>query len=304
VRPPIFAAIAALGCSSIVRANADPACRIDLQAALRLSFSNGFAVVETKIDGSPALLGVDTGAMTLLTPDAIKSMGLPRDWRRTRAIGTTAVLYTNNHIIADFEFAGRHYRRKSVPALAIPQDRSAAGSVKGLIGTDILADFDLDFDFPNRKLNVYTVTGCKTVTPPGFTAATPLRFSFNGQRGAVLAAELDGKRLTAVMDTGAASFAITRTAARRLKVTASTVNTDLSLNATGAGNITVKQLHHQFRSLSLGSETIRDPLFGIMNTPVTAGDILLGQSFLFTRRFFISNATKTLFLGQALRTDT
>ena len=47
MRPPIFAAIAALGCSSIVRANADPACRIDLQAALRLSFSNGFAVYNT-----------------------------------------------------------------------------------------------------------------------------------------------------------------------------------------------------------------------------------------------------------------
>lgn len=299
MRPPILAAIVALACSNAVQANADPACRIDLRAALSLSFSNDLAVVEAKINGVPTFLGLDTGAKTLLTPEAVRTLGLPRDWRRTRAVGTTAVLLANNYIIANLDFAGRHYSNKSVAALALRQDNSASASVKGLIGSDILADFDLDFDFPHKKLNVYTVTGCKTVTPPDFAVATSMRFSFNDQRGAVLAAELDGKKLTALIDTGATNLAITRAAAGRLRVNASTVNTDLSLNATGVGNITVKQLHHQFRSLSIGSETIRDPLLGIIDTPITSGDILLGQRFLFSRRFFISNATRTLFLEKA-----
>jgi hypothetical protein len=299
LRWSIITAIVSLVCSNTVQANAGPHCRIDLQAALNLGFLSDLAVVETKINGVPGLLGLDTGAKTLLTPEAVKAMGLIRHWRRTRSIGTTAVVLANNYIVDDLEFAGRHYRDRSVPVLALRQDKGANSSIKGLIGTDILADFDLDFDFPNRKLNVYTVTGCKTVTPPGFTAAASMNFSFNDQRGAVLAAELDGKKLTALIDTGATSFAITRTAASRLKVTASSVNTDLALETTGAGNVTVKQLQHQFRSLSFGNETIRDPLFGIINTPVTTGDILLGQRFLFSRRFFISNATRMLFLGKA-----
>jgi hypothetical protein len=115
----------------------------------------------------------------------------------------------------------------------------------------------------------------------------------------VLAAELDGKKLAALIDTGAANFAITRAAASQLGVTTSTVNTNFALDTTGIGNVTIKQLQHQFKSLSFGNETIREPLLGIMNTPVTAVDILLGQSFLFSRRFFISNATRTLFLGKA-----
>jgi hypothetical protein len=52
----------------------------------------------------------------------------------------------------------------------------------------------------------------------------------------------------------------------------------------------------QFQSLRIGDETIHEPLLGIIATPVTTGDILLGQRFLFSRRFFISNATRTLFL--------
>jgi predicted aspartyl protease len=299
LRLPIFAAIVSLACSNTNQAHAEPACKIDLQAALNLRFVNNLAVVETKINGVPATLGLDTGAKTLVTPEAALGRALTRNWQQQRTIGTTAILLAHTYTIEDLEFAGRHYHNKSVPAIALPRAKNAIESVNGLIGTDILADFDLDFDFPNKKLNVYRVTGCKTVTPPGFTAASSMRFSFNDQRGAVLAAELDGKKITALLDTGAVNFAITRTAARRLKVTASTVNTDLALDATGAGNVTVKQLQHQFRSLTIGSETIPDPLFGIINTPVTSGDILLGQRFLFTRRFFISNATRTLFLGEA-----
>lgn len=293
MRPPVFTMIAALACLNIAPAHSELPCRIDLQAALPLSYVSNLAVVETNINGVQALLGLDTGAKTLLTPEAVKSLGLSRDWRRTRAIGTTAILLSANYIVKDLEFAGRHYQHNSFPAFAIKQNGT---SIKGLLGTDILANFDLDFDFPHRKLNVYKVSGCRTLTPPGFTSATSIRFSFNRQRGAVLDAALDGKKFTALIDTGATGLYITRAAAGRLKVTASTVNTDLSIDATGIGSVTVKQPYHQFRSLTIGGETIREPLLGIIATPVTTGDILLGQKFLFSRRFFISNATRTLFL--------
>ena len=289
----IFAMIAAHACLNMAPAHSETPCRINLQAALPLGYASNLPLVEIKINGVPTLLGVDTGAKTILTPEAVKSLGLTRDWRRTRAIGTTAILLSQNYIAGDLEFAGRHYQYKSLPAFALRQD---SASVKGLLGTDILADFDLDFDFPNKKLSVYKVSGCKTLTPPGFTPSSSIRFSFNDQRGAVLDAELDGKKLTALIDTGATNIYIMRAAASRLKVTASTVNTDLSVDATGIGNVTVKQLQHQFQSLKVGGETVREPLLGIVPTPVTSADILLGQRFLFSRRFFISNATRTLFL--------
>ncbi len=293
MRQPIFAIIAALACWNGARAHAELPCRIELQATLPLSYVSNLAVVETKINGVRALLGVDTGAKTILTPEAVKSLGLPRDWRRTRAVGTTAILISPNYIVKDLEFAGRRYEYESLPAFALRQDGTA---IKGLLGTDILADFDLDFDFPNKKLSVYKVSGCRSLTPPGFTPAASMRFSHNFQRGAVLDAELDGKKLAALIDTGATKLFITRAAASRLKVTAATVNTDLTFSGTGIGNVSVKQAQHQFQSLKIGGETVREPLIGIITTPVTTGDILLGQSFLFSRRFYISNATRTLYL--------
>jgi predicted aspartyl protease len=242
MRPPVFSIIAALACFNIEPARSELRCRIDLQVALPLSYVSNLAVVETNINGVRALLALDTGAKTLLTPEAVRSLGLPRDWRRTRAVGTTAILISHNYIVRDLEFAGHHYQYSSFPAFAIRQDGAA---IKGLLRTDILADFDLDFDFPGKKLNVYKVSGCKTLTPPDFTSASSIRFSFNSQRGAVLDAELDGKKFTALIDTGATNLYITRAAARRLKDMAATVNTDLSLDGTGIGNVTVKQRHHQ-----------------------------------------------------------
>jgi hypothetical protein len=291
-------AFVVLGSLFSPQAKADPPCRLQVQAALPLGFASGLATIETKIDGVSETFGLDTGAITLVTPEAVKSLRLPRDWRRTRTVGTTAVMIANNYIVEDFEFAGRHYRGKSVPAVALHDDKKGGAPPMGLIGTDILAGFDLDFDYPNRKLTVYKASGCKMAMPPDFTAASSISFKFNGQRGPVFPADLDGKKLRVILDTGASALAITRAAAIRLNVTDLTINTDLAVNATGAGDVTKRQPFHQFTSLSFGSETIPEPLFSIVDAPITTGDILLGQKFLFSRRFFLSNSTRTLFFGK------
>ncbi|HZV20649.1 MAG TPA: aspartyl protease family protein, partial [Hyphomicrobiales bacterium] len=247
-------------------------------------------------------MGLDTGAQTVVTPDVAARLHLPRDWRRkTRALGTTAVFIANNAIIRDLEFSGAHYEWKSVAAVSLI-DKIPFGSftmkfdLGGLLGADILSNYDLEFDFFERTLTLYSVRGCVAMTPPwtGDFTATP--FQVTPQRRIVLPVEVDGKKLTAIFDTGAYETFLSPAAAAKLGLSGKELKTEQSKTVIGVGNISANLPTHQFGSLSAGGLTLSNRRFGILKVALIEGDILLGQDFMTPHRFWASYATRTLFV--------
>jgi predicted aspartyl protease len=276
-------------------------CQIQKKTELTLSYTHGLATVEAKINHSVVTLGVDTGAQTLVTPDTVKALKLGQDWRRTRITGTTAVTIANHVLLRDFEIAGDHIGSKSVAQISLPQpkvpDQNAKSTpIAGLIGMDILADYDLDFDFPHRKLTLYDVRGCAQITPPDFKDFASIRFTFNQQRSILLAVEVDGKKLTAILDTGAMIHSITGAGLKKVSVTDAMLKADPVAEAVGVGNVTAKRPLHRFNTLTIGGVLFHNVSFGVLATSFGQGEILLGQQYLFTRRFWVSSATRTLFV--------
>ena len=276
-------------------------CQIKKKAELALGYSSGMMTVEAKINGTPLIFGIDTGAQTLISPETAADLRLARDWRRTLARGTTATTLVNHVMLRDFEFAGERYLWKSVAKIALPQPKTPGQAIQpkpiaGLLGMDILGDYDLDFDFPHRKLTLYDAKTCTAISPPGYTNTKVIAFKFNEQRNILLPIELNGIKLTALLDTGSTIHMVTPAGVKKTGITEEMLKADPSFDAAGVGNISQKHALHKFRTLTIGGLELTNVPAGVLNRALWQGEALLGQPIWLVRRFWVSSATRTLYL--------
>ena len=275
-------------------------CVIEKKATLKLGYGAGMRTVDARIDGHPVTLGLDTGASTIVTPQAALGLNLPRDRRRiTRAHGTTAIIEADNFVIKDLEFGGAHYRWKSVPVLSIAGGAATGASqtnaVSGLIGGDILSDYDLEFDFLNDTLTLYSVKGCTTITPSWQGSYTSSPMTVTWRREVLLPVEVDGVTLRAVFDTGATESALTTEAAARLGVTSKALKDEQAKTFIGIGAIKANLPTHLFGKLSGAGLALTNRRLGILKRRLLEGDMLFGRDFMSWNRFWVSYSTRTIF---------
>jgi tetratricopeptide (TPR) repeat protein/predicted aspartyl protease len=276
-------------------------CQLKKKAELPLGYASGMMTVEAKINGAPVILGIDTGAQTLVSPETAVNLKLARDWRRTLARGTTATTIASHVMLRDLEFAGDHFTWKSVAKIELPHAKMPGTAaitkpLAGLLGMDILGDYDLDFDFPHRKLTLYDASTCSAISPPGYSSPKSVPFKFNGQRNILLPIEWDGVKLTALLDTGSTLHMVTHAGLKKTGVTDDMLKTDPSFEASGVGNVAQKHSLHKFKTLAVGGLTFTNVAAGVLNRPLWQGEALLGQPIMLGRRFWVSSATRTLYL--------
>lgn len=53
---------------------------------------------------------------------------------------------------------------------------------------------------------------------------------------------------------------------------------------------------HQFDSLVVGRQLFKQPILGVIDFPVTDADMLLGENYMHSRRFWLSYSTGTIFI--------
>ena len=297
--PQIFIALVLAGLALPAAIASAGTCTIEKKAELTLSYADGFATAEAKINGAPVIMGLDTGAQTLVTPQTAADQKLMFGFSRMLARGATATIVADQVILRDLEFAGVHHKWKTVAKIKLPMAKTIdpkAKHVSGLLGMDVLADYDLDLDFPRRKLTLYSVRGCKEAPPRDFTGFSTVSFKFDGQRSVLFPVELDGKKLTALLDTGAMLHAITRPGAKKIGLTEAMLKADQQIEASGAGDIRVKIPLHTFGKLTAGGVELPNAQFQILTRPLGQADALIGQFYLLTRRVWISNAPRTLYI--------
>jgi tetratricopeptide (TPR) repeat protein len=261
------------------------------------------AAVTAKINGTDVQMGVDTGAQTLVTPKTSAQFRLTRDWgRRTKEIGTTAITVVDNVLLRNLEFAGKRYGTMSVAKISLPVPPGSVLSdinpdaLAGLIGADLLSEYDVDFDLAGKSMTLYKVRGCTKVTPPWTEPYTPLAVKITPKHNIVVPVEIDGYKLNALLDTGASGFAITRRGALKSGATEAMLKADPVQEIAGAGAINVKRPSHKFKTFVVGGETFRDIPLQLMATQIQDNDVLIGHTYLISRRVWISYSTRMIFV--------
>jgi predicted aspartyl protease len=272
-------------------------CSIERQAILPLAFHGITPIVPARINGHPVIIGIDTGSSaTVLTPEAAEHFHLPRDPHHTSITrGTGGATEASNVFLDSFGFGGASELMKTVAVVSIGGPKRDAG-MAGLIGTDVLSDYDIEFRFPDHRLILYRVNHCQKIAPPweGRYAAVPVTIS--DTRRFLVPVELNGHPVMAILDSGASGTQLSRSAAARIGVTEAMLSQDPERQRFGVGQMTYKSSIHGFEQMRIGNEIFHGAHISIADIPLGEADMLIGEDYIHTRRFWLSYATKTLFI--------
>lgn len=198
----LSAAAAAVLVAASSPAAAQDKCELLLQTELESTADlAGTPKVPMTIAGHSLAMLVDTGG--------IYSM-LKKKWvRELRLTEFTlqSVVYRNGRRAihqyvkaTDFQF-GRMFAR-STAMLVMPDDLAAA-DVDGTLAPDFLSRFDVEFDFAHSKIKLFEPNKCAASPVYWALHHAEVQLGTNGWKQIFTTVNLDGKNMTAQIDTGA-----------------------------------------------------------------------------------------------------
>ncbi len=273
-------------------------CALQWHSTLPVVVHHGLAVVPARINGETVGLAVDTGAQhTTVTPELAAALDLRPDPGRSgdRVVGIGGNAYSQSVGLESLTFAGVTYRKLDAAAASLGALGRGDMPASGLVGEDMLSRYDVGFDIGHREISFYTARGCDTVSPP-WGAATPVPLRLSEQNHLVFPVELDGHRLTAMLDSGAGGDLLLDSGADALGLTPAMLAQDRVVSGTGVGERTVTSRLHRLATLRVGDETIQAPLLAVSDGTVPGVDLILGMGFLHDRQVFVSHATARMFV--------
>jgi predicted aspartyl protease len=261
---------------------------------------NRAPMVTLSANGKAVTLILDTGAeRTVLTPHVAERVGAQRPsiefQRHLRGIAGD---------LASHEVELRSF---AAGAVAIPWRRVLVAPVKmakvfptpldGLLGADALSDFDIDLDLPQHQMTFYRKQTCETAAPNWAGPYISVSTGFSRGERLFFPVQLDGHRLTAVIDTGSQVTVLATASARALGLTEVQLSRDHSVTTQGVAGEPLSSRVHRFATLEVGDISIRDPEVVVTDLKLNEADIVLGVDFLSSRRLWLSYGSRRIFLS-------
>jgi len=251
-------------------------------------------LVEARINGGRATLVLDTGAeRSILGPDAAKRLGVTSRYdfdRSLSGIGNT------------IRTGDARLQSLTVGEVAFSDPRILVGPIgpmgaDGLLGADLLGEFDLDLDGPGRQLTFYDRVQCASLRPPWPGRFVTLETTRSLDRHPFFPVTIDGHELSATIDTGAQRTAMSAAFAARAGVSVAALASDPVAVTRGVGGETLRAAIHQFRTFSIGGDAFRGPVLVVpgIALPRESG-IVIGLDYLLPRRMWLSYGSRRIFI--------
>jgi len=306
-----FAALAAGGMLIAIPARAADDCQLERFASLEMiPETKGRIMVPVRIQGHPMMFAVDTGSGgSMITQAAAQSLGL----RIERFTGSRATLWGGTRLtryvnVSDFTL--RRNRVDPTQFYVLP-DAYVTPGLDGVLGTDVLRYFDVDFDFANGKLNLFRRYHChgKVVYWTQDPNVITLKFrtsinawgSMNPDENQILFyVTIDGHDILAQLDTGSPTNAMNLEKAQAVF--------GIRPDSPGVQRITSERAgalyRYHFKTLSFDGVTVRNPEFhldsyDLNKMPRNEPPILIGMNTLRQFHLYISYEERKLFISLA-----
>ena len=266
-------------------------CGVRPRYSLPITFEQ-VPMVEAHIGGTRLRLILDTGSTGIvLTDAAVHAASLGTDGRRvltSRGIGGTVR-----------SFAGQ-LRGFTIGALEVPdheiQVAPALAGADGLFGQSVLSVFEVDLDIRHRTATLYAGRLCpQTVVPPWSFPYSTLDAAGSESGRFLIPVTLQGRPITALLDTGAATTVVARDVATSLGITDAMLAAGPQSQLKGLGAATPIASLYRFSDLRIGEESYAAPLLvGPRADPHF--DMILGSDFLAGHRVWLSYARKRVYI--------
>ncbi|GAA0570345.1 retroviral-like aspartic protease family protein [Rhizomicrobium electricum] len=238
----MMATVAAVAADPAPSAVPPSVCKLHLYAALDMEMDNtGRITVPIALNGTPQRIMLDTGAaQTMIAHQTVEALGL-----KTKAAPYGAGMKRfggrfDDQQVTISEFAIGEMKGRDVPLFVRSDDFDSAG----LLGTDVLRNFDLELDFANASLKLIAPNDCeyKTYWTSSHYGVVPFVV---GRNHIVVKMKLDGEDINAILDTGAADSVMSLERAAKVF--------DLDKKALD------RSRHYPFKTLSFGDVSVSNP---------------------------------------------
>ncbi len=168
----------------------------------------------------------------------------------------------------------------------------------GLLGANLLDFADLEIDLAQGKLTLFKADHCDKaslaywVKDGSYNVADIEPASTESDRRTFFSVTINGKKVRAVLDSGASATVLSRDAAKRAGINLSAPDAEAG-SSYGIGAKKVKTWTVNIDSFSVGSETIQHSQMQVMDGRMGDNtDMLLGVDFLLAHHMFIANGKK------------
>ena len=222
-------------------------------------------VLPVAMNDQPKQMILLTGAkLTEITPSTADALGLPRQKGDFKVFDTSR-LSSNDYVNVPFKI-GR-MSSKGVGMIVLPSDSDvgAGSAIAGVLGPDVLDNYDIDIDFGTGKLNFISQDHCLgrvVYWPATSIAAVPMqRFVYSW---IVISVKLDGQPTLAIVDTSAASTTLYRAAAEKLfGLTMPEADAKQTGSDTAQPNAAAAFVH-TFKSLEFEGLLVKNPIVQVI----------------------------------------
>jgi clan AA aspartic protease (TIGR02281 family) len=273
-------------------------CSLKDYGTLPVEMVGNRATTTVKINGKDTRFIIDTGAFfNIMSKANAESLGLslqPAPFGyRVSGIGGSADIQ-QAHVK---EFGILDTTLKNVDFIVGGTD---AGD--GLLGANLLDIADLELDLAHGKITLFKVDGCEHSSlaywaKDGKYNIADLDPSDNQyDRRTFVSVTINGKKVRAVLDSGAMATVLSRDAAERAGIDLNGPDAKAGSRSIGVGSKPVKTWTVKVDAFTVGTETIQHSQMQVIDGRM-GGDteMLLGVDFLLSHHMFIANSKKKVY---------
>src|SRR3984893_4249677 len=250
-------------------------------------------------NSATVLLLLDTGAeATVLTPAAAQRIGAQHTRVKLgrQMHGITGDIPAGELELRSFTIGGVEVPRKRVRVAPIEIVNALSGPLDGVLGADTLSSFDIDLDLPGRRMTLYQEQSCAIASPAWAQPYARIAAGRSPSNRLYFSVQLDGRRISALFDTGAQFSVLSTRTALALGVSEGVLARDPAVMVRGADGEQLSAHAHRFFRLEVDGEVIRNAEIDVTEINLNDADFLLGIDFLGSQRVWISYGSQQLFL--------
>jgi predicted aspartyl protease len=275
-------------------------CNYAPVAKLPLRYTGPSLMITTggSINGTPAELLVDTGAYRTFftrTGTERRNMSLRRTGQVVYGIGGSSPVYETR--ITDFSAGPARLTKGFIPVLG---DFGFTPSFDGILGSPFLLQADLEVSLATKEMTLFYPENCAE-TWLGYWSDKVIDIPFKSHHEPGLNPHftvlVNGKKLEAMIDTGAATSSILRDAASSAGVEVDVPGSTRTHDSVGAGERKIATWLVTLKTFKIGDETVENAEFSVIDTRNHGVDVILGADFLRAHRVLFAMSQQKLYFS-------
>ena len=257
--------------------------------------------VDGTINGTPATVLVDTGAFaTQLTMNGATRRDLrlgmmPGRW--VEGIGGSSRLYSTR--LKEFAI-GPARTPRSIEVMVIGED-NLTPAFDAIAGAPFLLQADLEIDLRSKQMRFYRPRDCgktELLLWKEPTVVMPFERHFDSSPNPHFTVEVNGKKLDAIIDTGAHHTVMTLPAAKRAGIDVAGPGVRRLGDMGGVGSERAAHWAVLTKTVRIGDETINNAEIGIVDAQgETGAELFLGQDFLRAHRVLFAMSQEKIYFA-------